>query len=88
MSKLLPNRVLAVTPPFVGDIRNPVKKLSPLAKKSLERNVKDQDKFNWKEQLTELQYAVPQSADLAYEQARQQRGIGAGLMAVPTGTND
>ena len=88
MSKLLPNRVLAVTPPFVGDIRNPVKRLTPLAKKSLEKNVKDQDKFNWKEQLTEIQYAVPKSADLAYEQARQQRGIGAGLMAVPTGTND
>ena len=83
MSKLLPNRVLAVTPPFVGDIRNPVKKLTPLANATLKRRVQDQDKFNWAEQLTELQYALPKSADLAYEKARQQAGVGAGLMSVP-----
>ncbi len=90
MKSMLPNRLVAVTPPFSGNLSmvEGSRTLKPIAEESLRRTVKDQDKFNWKEQLTEIQYAVPQSADLAYEQARQQRGIGAGLMSVPTGTND
>jgi len=90
MKKLLPNRLLAVTPPFSGHLSMPKgsKTLTQSSDEILKRNVKDQDKFNWTEQLTELTTAVPKSADLAYEKARQQRSIGLGLMAIPQGTNE
>jgi len=95
MSKMLPNRVLAVTPPMVDDIRRfkhqtmgvpkpddmPFRlNRPPTYQEQVADAFRKDAKFTWGEQLDTLRKAKATPQDLAYERARQMRGSGiAGL---------
>ena len=92
ISKMLPNRLLAVTPPMVDDIRKfkhqtmgvpkpddsiPFQLNRPLTYQEQVTNALRKDtKLTWGEELDTLRKAKATPQDLAYERARQMRGSG------------
>ncbi len=92
MSKLLPNRVLAVTPPMVDDFRKfkhqqmgvdkvdgsiPFRLNKPQSYSEQVSDALSRDKqFKWGKQLDTLRKAEATPQDLAYEMARQSSGAG------------
>jgi len=81
ISKALPNRVLAVTPPMVDDIRRFKHQTMGVAKRGETTHLKKPEGFeSWDYQLKKLYGTKATPQDLAYERARQMRGSGiAGL---------